>query len=103
MRPDHDSALKAIGRSMKDIDTAKTLIAIGKFDWSLAVSYNAMLSAGRAFMFDKGFRPSSTDGHVAVVRFLQATLDVEAERSAANSLDRRKSGNKGVIFHWEHM
>lgn len=31
MRPDHDSALKAIGCSMKDIDTAKTLIASGKF------------------------------------------------------------------------
>ena len=27
-----------------------------------------MLSAGRAFMFDKGFRPSSTDGHVAEAR-----------------------------------
>jgi hypothetical protein len=33
-----------------------------------------MLSAGRAFMFDMDFRPSSTDGPVAVVRFLQATL-----------------------------
>jgi uncharacterized protein (UPF0332 family) len=27
-----------------------------KFDWSLAVSYNAMLAAGRALMFDKGYR-----------------------------------------------
>ena len=26
MRPDHDLALKAIGRSVRDIDTAKTLI-----------------------------------------------------------------------------
>ena len=77
-KPDHDFALKAIGRSIRDIDTAKTLISNKKFDWSLAVSYNAMLSAGRALMFNEGYRPSSTDGHVAVVRFLQATLDAEA-------------------------
>jgi hypothetical protein len=35
--------------------------------------------------------------------FCRRRFDVEAERSAANSLDRRKSGNKGVIFHWEHV
>ena len=74
IKPDHNLALKSIRRAQRDTDTAKTLIANNKFDWSLAASYNAMLSAGRAFMFDKGFRPSSTEGHVAVVKFLQVTL-----------------------------
>ena len=37
-KPDHDLALKAIGRSIRDIETAKTLISNKKFDWSLAVS-----------------------------------------------------------------
>jgi uncharacterized protein (UPF0332 family) len=74
MKPNRDLALKSLRRSMRDIDTAKTLIADEKFDWALAVSYNAMLVAGRAFMFAKGYRPSSTDGHVAVMKFLQSSL-----------------------------
>lgn len=78
IRPGHNLALNAIKRVRRDIDTAKTLLANGKFDWSLAVSYNAMLCAERAFMFEKVFRPSSTGGHVAVVRFLQVTLGNEA-------------------------
>jgi len=78
IRPDRNLALNAIKRARRDIDTAKTLIANRKYDWSLAVSYNAMLCAGRAFMFEKGFRPSSAGGHLAVVRFLQVTLGNEA-------------------------
>jgi len=78
IRPDNRLALNAVRRSKRDIDTARTLIANGKFDWALAVSYNAMLSAGRAYMFKMGFRPSSRGGHMAVVRFLQATLETEA-------------------------
>jgi uncharacterized protein (UPF0332 family) len=37
-----------------------------------------MLSAGHALMFSRGYRPSSTDSHVAVVRFLHAMLGTEA-------------------------
>ena len=55
-RPDRRLALDSIKRARRDIDTAKTLMANEKFDWSLAVSYNAMQAAGRALMFDKGYR-----------------------------------------------
>jgi uncharacterized protein (UPF0332 family) len=36
-----------------------------------------MLAAGRALMFDKGYRPSSTEGHLAVVQFLTIMLGAE--------------------------
>ena len=74
IKPDKSLALNSIKRARRDIATAKTLISGDKFDWSLAVSYNAMLAAGRAFMFDKGYRPSSTEGHLAVVQFLTVML-----------------------------
>jgi len=77
IRPDHSLALNSIRRARRDIDTAKTLISSDKFDWALAVSYNAMLAAGRALMFDKGYRPSSVGGHLAVVKFLNAMLGPE--------------------------
>ncbi|MGA2386906.1 MAG: HEPN domain-containing protein [Candidatus Bathyarchaeia archaeon] len=76
--PNRNIALKSIKRAKRDIEAAKTLIATCQFDWSLAVSYNAMLAAGRALMFDKGYRPSSTEGHLAVVQFLTITLGEES-------------------------
>jgi len=61
IKPNHNLALGAIRRAKRDVDTAKTLIENKKFDWSLAVAYNAMLQAGRALMFEKGYRPSSSE------------------------------------------
>jgi len=77
IKPNRTLALNALKRAKRDIDTAKTLISNEKLDWSLAVSYNATLAAGRALMFTKGYRPSSTEGHLAVVKFLNATLENE--------------------------
>jgi len=77
IRPNRKLALDSIIRARRDIDTAKTLISSQKFDWSLAVSYNAMLTAGRGLMFDRGYRPSSSEGHLAVVKFLSAALETD--------------------------
>jgi uncharacterized protein (UPF0332 family) len=77
IRPDRRLAVNSLTRARRDIDTARTLIENEKSDWSLAVSYNAMLLAGRALMFSRGYRPSSTEGHLAVVRFLHASLGTE--------------------------
>ncbi|MEM2983496.1 MAG: HEPN domain-containing protein, partial [Candidatus Bathyarchaeia archaeon] len=70
IQPNHELARNSIERARRDIDTAKTLIKNKKFDWSLAVTYDAMLQAGRALMFDKDYKPSSTEGHIAVMKFL---------------------------------
>lgn len=78
VNPDQRLAGRALLRARRDIATAGTLIGNGEFDWSLAIAYNAMLSSGRALMFSRGYRPSSTEGHVAVVRFLHAVLGAEA-------------------------
>jgi uncharacterized protein (UPF0332 family) len=77
IKPNRDAALNSIKRAKRDIETAKTLISTSQFDWALAVSYNAMLAAGRALMFENGYRPSSTEGHLAVVQFLTIMLGAE--------------------------
>ncbi|MEW6222781.1 MAG: HEPN domain-containing protein [Candidatus Hadarchaeota archaeon] len=76
-RPNRKLATDSLARARRDIDTARTLISNRKLDWSLAVSYNSMLQAGRALMFDQGYIPSSKEGHVAVVKFLRASLGAE--------------------------
>jgi len=97
-KPDHRLALNSITRAKRDIDTAKTLIANQKYDWSLAVSYNAMLTAGRAIMFDQGYRPSSTEGHVAVVRFLQTRLGTETTRRMILIMNGMRKKRHRIIY-----
>jgi uncharacterized protein (UPF0332 family) len=79
VRPNHKLALDILRRARRDIDTAQTLVKNKKFDWSLAAAYNAMQLAGRAIMTSHGYRPSSTKGHVAVVKFLRATFGTGTE------------------------
>jgi len=40
-------------------------------------AYNAMLQAGRALMFSKGYRPKSSEHHVAVVSFMEAVYSAK--------------------------
>jgi len=98
IKPDHNLALKSLKRARRDIDTAKTLISNEKLDWSLAISYNAMLAAARAFMFEKGYRPSSTEGHVAVVRFLQATLATEASNRMITIMNGMRKKRHRIVY-----
>lgn len=98
IRPDHKLALNSVKRAHRDIDTAKTLIANEKFDWSLAVSYNAMLVAGRALMFDKGYRPSSTEGHTAVIKFLRTFLGTEASDRMIAVMDNMRKKRHRVVY-----
>jgi uncharacterized protein (UPF0332 family) len=58
----------------RDLKAAKDIISIGSLDWTLVITYNAMLSAGRALMLSKGYAPRSESHHVAVVKFCAATL-----------------------------
>jgi len=98
IKPNHSLALNSIRRARRDLDTAKTLIASQKLDWSLAVSYNAMLVAGRAIMFDRGYRPSSTEGHIAVVRFLQATLGNEASQRMIMIMNGMRKKRHRIVY-----
>lgn len=51
-RPNRRLAVRLLIHARRDIDTARMLMENKKFDWSLTVSYNAMLLAGRALMFN---------------------------------------------------
>jgi len=98
IKPNHNLALNAIKRAKRDIDTAKTLITNKKLDWSLAVSYNAMLAAGRALMLKKGYRPSSTQGHVAVVKFLHTTLKTQQSNQMTMIMNGMRKKRHRIIY-----
>ena len=44
-------------------------------DWTYTIAYNAILQAGRALMFSKGYRPDGANQHISVVKFAELFLD----------------------------
>ncbi len=96
--PNRRLALNSLKRARRDMDTARTLIRSRRFDWSLVISYNAMLLAGRALMFDRGYRPSSIEGHVAVVRFLQALLGTEVSDRMVMVLNGMRKKRHRIVY-----
>ncbi len=62
---DEDLVKNAFTLAKRDIKTARHILEDGDHDWSYAISYNAMLQAGRALMFSEGVRPTGKFKHVS--------------------------------------
>ena len=65
-------------------------------DWGFAIAYNAVLQAARAFMFSRGFRPASSQGHKNVLLFMQASLPDQADLIAY--FDRMRVKRNQTIY-----
>jgi len=70
---DHRRVQDALTLANRDLGVARGLLTSSS-DWAFAVAYNAVLQAGRALMFSKGYRPEGSNQHVAVVRFCDEFL-----------------------------
>lgn len=60
-----------------DLASAKKMLTIQEWGWAHNAAYNAMLQVGRALMFSKGYRPKSSEHHVAVVSFIEAVYSAK--------------------------
>jgi uncharacterized protein (UPF0332 family) len=52
----------------RDLIVAREIIKTDT-DWAFNIAYNSILQAIRSLMFKKGYRPSSRNSHIAVVKF----------------------------------
>lgn len=57
----------------RDIKMAEFVIS-QDWDWAFSIAYNASLQASRAFMYSKGYRPSSNQGHKNTFEFMKKAL-----------------------------
>jgi uncharacterized protein (UPF0332 family) len=64
----------ALAHARRDLATAEIILANDQ-DWAYTIAYNAVLQAGRALMFSKGYRPDGANQHIAVVKFAELFLD----------------------------
>ena len=60
----------------RDLKFAKETMA-HNWDWAFAIAYNAALSASRAYMYQEGYRPTSSESHKTVWRFMLLALSKE--------------------------
>lgn len=84
---DREKVMDAIGLAHRDLKTARSILDSDR-DWAYTIAYNAVLQAGRALMFSKGFRPDGTNQHIAVVKF--TALFLEKDDAAIFDRMRRK-------------
>ena len=80
----------------RDLRVARKLMG-GELDWGFTVAYNAVLQAGRALMFAKGYRPASVEGHKITFAFLAAALGPE-HTDLMTYFDRMRNKRNQAVY-----
>lgn len=75
-KPDFKQISQQIRRSLQDLKTSKANLSID-LTWSYTISYHAMIRAGRALMFSKGYLPTVKNSHKTIVEFTRMILGNE--------------------------
>src|SRR3990167_3862129 len=74
--PDFKQISYQLQRSLKDLKTAEANLKID-LTWALAIAYHAMIRAGRALMYSKGYLPTTKRTHKTIVEFTKLILGHE--------------------------
>lgn len=73
-----------------DLGAAKKMLTIQEWGWAHNAAYNAMLQAGRALMFAKGYRPKSQEHHLAVVSFIETVYSSKFSEDLLKSFSKAR-------------
>ena len=90
-KPDFKQISYQLQRALKDLKTAEANLKID-LTWSLAIAYHAMIRAGRALMYSKGYLPTTKRAHKTIVEFTKLILGHEYDTlvSRFNRLRRKR-------------
>jgi uncharacterized protein (UPF0332 family) len=83
----------ALTLAHRDVKTARAVLTTDH-DWAYMIAYNAVLQAGRALMFAKGYRPDGANQHISVVRFAGLFLT----KNDALIFDRMRRKRHGSVY-----
>lgn len=105
-KPDFKQISYQLQRALKDLNTAEANLKID-LTWSLTIAYHAMIRAGRALMYSKGFLPTTRKSHKTIVEITKQILgqDYDVLISKFNRLRRKRHefiyDSKNHITHSE--
>ena len=95
-KPDFNQISQQIRRSLRDLDTAKANLRID-LTWSYTISYHAMIRAGRALMFSKGYLPTMKNSHKTIVEFTRIILG-DKYKDITSSFNRMRRRRHDFIY-----
>lgn len=81
-----------------DLSSAKKMLGIEEWGWAHNAAYNAMLQAGRALMFSKGYRPRSEEHHTAVISFVQAVYSTKFQSEVLQAFERARRRRNESLY-----
>lgn len=95
-----DQITKVIQRAQKDLRVAEKLLSIDE-GHAYETAYEAMLHAARAFVFIKGFRPTTNFQHKTVVSFAAYFLGDQYKVLTQKFDYMRKNRNNFIYEPWK--
>jgi uncharacterized protein (UPF0332 family) len=84
---------EALRLARRDAATSRAILETDR-DWAYTIAYNAVLQAGRALMFAKGYRPDGSNQHISVVKFAGIFL----EENDAIVFDRMRRKRNSTVY-----
>jgi uncharacterized protein (UPF0332 family) len=81
------------------LTSAKNILGIDEWGSAHASAYEAMLHAGRALMFSKGYRTKGSEHHATVVLFVEAVFSAKfSNKDVLDSFDRARKLRHGRSY-----
>ncbi len=81
----------------RDIQVAEKNLEIDA-DWAVAISYNSMLQAARAYMFAIGYRPKGSNQHYAVSIFMEEVIGGILGDKLTAALERMRRTRHKLVY-----
>ena len=95
---DPDQIRNEIEIAKSDLSSAKNMLGIEEWGWAHNAAYNAMLQAGRALMFSKGYRPRSQEHHTAVIEFVRTVYSTKFESNVLEAFERARRRRNESLY-----
>jgi uncharacterized protein (UPF0332 family) len=74
--PDFNQIADQLKRSGKDLKIAQQMLEVDSI-WAFTIAYQAMIRAGKALMYSRGYLPTAKQSHKTVVEFTGTILGKE--------------------------
>jgi len=91
VRPDFSQIGKQIDRAQKDLKASEANVSID-LSWAVTIAYHAMIRAGRALIYSRGYLPTTRQTHKTIVKVTSLILGKEYSELIAkfNRLRRKR-------------
>ena len=95
-KPDFKQISYQLKRSQRDLKTAEANLSID-LTWAFAIAYHAMMRAGKALLYSKGYLPTAKNSHKTIVELTKLILGEEYD-SVINRFSRMRRQRHDFIY-----